>query len=170
VRGQRVLVLGATGHIGQAVVRDLLAHGYRVTATCRKMRPGVLSGLDVELVAWEADIPGGLDAYVRGHDVVIDAAAPYPLNLFVKKSAVEQSPLEYARRRMDEVLNAVARHQACLGYVSSFTTLPRNQTGLAAVEAAWRRRLHPYFAVKQLMEERVLDATRSGLRAAAEWL
>jgi dihydroflavonol-4-reductase len=159
----RALVLGGTGHIGQAVVREFLAQGYRVTATSRSARPEVLAGLDVEFMAWDSDSPGGLDACVRGQDVVIDTAAPYPLNLFVKTSAVERDPLGYARRRMGELLDAVARHRARLGYVSSFTTLPRNETGWAALEARWRRRVHPYFRVKQLMEELVLEAARSGL-------
>ncbi|MRG96144.1 NAD-dependent epimerase/dehydratase family protein [Polyangium spumosum] len=32
----RALVLGATGHIGQAMVRELLTHGYHVTAATRR--------------------------------------------------------------------------------------------------------------------------------------
>jgi dihydroflavonol-4-reductase len=163
--GRKALVLGATGHFGQAMVRELLAHGYQVTAATRQARPTGLVGLDVTIARGDADSPGQLDAWVSGHDAVIDAAAPYPLYLFIATSPAEQDPLAYARRRTAALLEAVVRHGAQLGFVSSFTTLPRREMGLGFLEARWRRRLHPYFAVKQLMESMVLDAARRGLPA-----
>src|SRR5205807_10468137 len=60
--------------------------------------------------------------------------------------------------RTETLLDAVRRHHARLGYVSSFTTLPRRDTGLGVLEAQWRRRIHPYFAVKQLVEDLIVDA------------
>ena len=64
-------------------------------------------------------------------------------------------------------LESVAREGAALGYVSSFTTLPRpdSEGSWAKMEAQARRRLHPYFAVKSTMESMVLVAARGGLRA-----
>jgi nucleoside-diphosphate-sugar epimerase len=162
------LVLGATGHIGNAIARDLLDHGYRVTAATRQQRPEALADLAVEIVRGDADRPGQIAAWVRGHDLVIDAAAPYPLNVFVAAAPPERAPLEYARRRMGTLLDAVSRHDAALGYVSAFTTLPRPDSEgiLAAIEARARRLVHPYFIVKATMEEMVLEAARSGVRAA----
>jgi dihydroflavonol-4-reductase len=161
-------VLGATGHIGNAIARDLLDHGYRVTAVTRQQRPEALADLAVEIVRGDADRPGQFAAWVRGHDLVIDAAAPYPLNLFVAGEPAERAPLDYARRRMGTLLDAVSRYGAALAYISAFTTLPRpvSEGMLAAIEARTRRLVHPYFMVKATMEEMVLEAARDGLRVA----
>ena len=162
------VVLGATGHVGSAITRDLLEHGYRVTAVTRQQRPEALAGLNVEIRQGDADRPGQIADCIRGHDVVIDAAAPYPLNLFVAASRGERAPLEHARRRMFNVLDAVSRAGAALGYVSSFTTLPRPDSEglLASIEATARRRVHPYFPVKTMMEQMVVEAAHGGLRVA----
>ncbi len=165
--GRRALVLGATGHIGQALTHELLAHGWRVTAATRQQRPPALAGLALDVVQCDADRPGRLAECVRGHDVVFDAAAPYPMNLFWRSGEAERAPLAHARRRMDQLLDAVAREAAVLLHVSSYTALPRpaGVGALAALEARARRRLHPYFAVKAAMQNQVLQAACSGLRA-----
>ena len=165
---RRALVLGATGHLGNAITRELLAHGYRVTAATRQAHPAALAGLDVDVVHGDADRPDCLDAWLPGHDFVVDAAAPYPLNLFAAARPGGPAPLDQARRRMSTLLNSVARAGAALGHVSSYTTLPRPDAEgtIAAIEARARRRVHPYFAVKATMEAMVLEAARGGLRAA----
>jgi dihydroflavonol-4-reductase len=155
------LVLGATGHAGQAIVRELIKRDFRVTAATRQRVPAALSGLDVNVAHGDADTPGQLDAWIAGHDLVVDAAAPSPLGPYV---ANEGDPLAHARRRTQALLDAVARHGARLAFISSFTTLPRvGDSG--ELEAEWRRRVYPYFRVKQLMEDMVMHAARSGLRA-----
>jgi dihydroflavonol-4-reductase len=166
--GRRALVLGATGHLGNAITRDLLKQGWRVTAATRQVHPPGLAGLDVEIVNGDADHPGRLAAWVPGHEWVIDAAAPYPLNLFPTARPSGPAPLDHARRRMGMLLESVARAGAALGHVSSYTTLPRpgNEGTIAMIEARARRRVHPYFAVKATMEAMVLEAARGGLRAA----
>ena len=166
--GQRALVLGATGHIGNAITRELLQHGYRVTAATRQTRPEALAALKVEIVRGDAGHPGQLASWVPGHELVIDAAAPYPLNMFAAAAPSERAPLDHARRRMAALLDSVAREGATLGHVSSYTTLPRPRTegAFAAIEARARRSVHPYFAVKATMEAMVLEAARGGLHAA----
>ena len=163
----RALVLGATGHIGQAIVRELLAHGWRVTAATRQPRAEALAGLDVTVAAGDADSPGQQVDWVAGHAVVFDAAAPYPMNLFLRAAEADRAPLAHARRRMTGLLDSVGRAGAVLVHVSSYTTLPRpaGEGALAALETRARRRLHPYFAVKAEMESMVLAAGRQGLRA-----
>jgi len=161
----RALVLGATGHIGQAMVRELLAHGYHVTAATRRKAPENLAGLDVDISPGDADVPGQIDAWTRGHDVLVDAAAPYPLHRFAPQSPAERDPLRHAEARTRAVLDAARKHGARLVYIGSFTTLPRPDTSLAALETRFRRQSHPYFAVKAHMEAMVLDASRRGLPA-----
>ena len=164
-RTPTALVIGATGHLGQAVTRDLLSRGYRVTATSRRALHPALSRLDVDVRCGDADDPGHLDAWIEGHEVVVDAAAPNPLSLFVGDERAGADPLAYARRRTAALLAAVNRHDAQLGFISSFTTLPHGGDALAALESRWRHGAYPYFRVKQLMEDMVLAAARTGTRA-----
>jgi dihydroflavonol-4-reductase len=164
-RTKTAIVLGATGHVGQGVVRELIEQGYVVTATTRQSAPAALVGLDVNIARGDADTPGQLDAWIDGHDLVVDAAAPSPLNRFVAEEGTPRDPLAHARRRTQSLLDAVARHGAQLAFISSFTTLPRVGNITTAFEAEWRRRVYPYFRVKQLMEDMVLHAARDGLRA-----
>ncbi len=158
----RALVLGATGHVGNAVVRELLARGHEVTAVTRRAAaPANLEGLAVRPARGDADRPGQLRAWLPGHDLVVDAAAPYPLHLFQEPPA---TLLERAEKRTRQLLDAVADHNARLAYVSSFVTLPRPRTGGDPIAAGLARR-HPYFAVKERIENLVLAAARQGLPA-----
>jgi dihydroflavonol-4-reductase len=162
---RRALVLGATGHLGQAIVRELLDRGVQVTAASRQVRPPALAGLDLTPVSGDADRGDQLTLWASGHDLIVDAAAPYPTNLFAPTNDAERDPLGYARRRTRALLDATAASGARLAFVSSFTTLPRHDEGVQRLEAQLRRTLHPYFAVKQVMEEMILEAARGGLPA-----
>ncbi len=161
------LVLGASGHIGNAIARELLARGYRVTAARRRARPAAnLQGLPVSQVCGSVETPGRLETWIEGHDVVVDAAAPYPLRLRRSLDGAEPDPVAHAAERTRRLLAAVRAHRARLLCVSSFATLMRPQGGFDGWQAALARRLHPYFAVKQLIESEVTAAARAGLPAA----
>ena len=108
---------------------------------------------------------GQLDAWVAGHDIVLDAAAPHPLGLFLTDHPAVEDPAAGAARRMRALLDAVARYGAQLAYVSTFTTLPRSDGRFAAAAAQWRRRIYPYFRVKYVMEAEVLEAAHRGIPA-----
>ncbi len=164
----RALVLGATGHIGQAIVRELLAHGWQVTAATRRHRlpDGCAEGC--VLAVGDADAPGQLDRWAAGHDAVFDAAAPYPMHLFLGTAAGQPAPVAQAAARMARLLQAVQGAGAALLHVSSFTTLPRpgGEGALQALEAAARRRLHPYYAAKATMQALALAAAAQGAPVA----
>lgn len=166
--GERsALVLGASGHIGNAIARALLARGYRVTAARRRAEPAPnLRGLPVTQVCGSLEAPGLLEAWIEGHAVVVDAAAPYPLRLRRWLDGSEPDPAAQAAERTRRLLAAVRSHRARLLYVSSFTTMVRPQGGFAGWQAALARRLHPYFEVKQQIESEVIEAARAGLPAA----
>lgn len=155
----RAVVLGGSGHLGNAVVRELLARGWEVTAIRRRAeRAPNLEGLPVRLATGDADAPGRMEAWVRGCDVVVDAAAPYPVAAFRRPS---RELVERAVRRTRALVAAAGAHGARLALISSFTTLRRAEAGIAQRVV---RRLHPYFQVKEAVEREVLQAARSGLR------
>jgi len=155
----KALVLGATGHIGNAVVRELLERDYEVTAAYRRAGPRPnLEGLHIHCWPGDQFVPGQLEEWVEGHDVVIDAAAPFPANLFDRAEY-------YAERRMCELLDSVLRRDCRFAYVSAFTTLKRPSEKMEDWGARLAMRMHPYFALKQRTEDLVMAAARDGLRA-----
>jgi len=76
------LVTGATGHIGNVLVRQLLERGERVRALVRGgRRPLALEGLDVELVTGDVLQPDCLEAAMNGVEVVYHLAARISLSV-----------------------------------------------------------------------------------------
>jgi dihydroflavonol-4-reductase len=159
----KALILGATGHIGNAVVREFLCQGYQVTAISRRKEPPAnLNELPVSFFSGDSNTPGQLDAWIKNHDVVVDAAAPYPVYLFAEMSEAERQPLPYAERRTRTLLEAVRKCDACLVYISSFTTRLRRRQDFMGWQPQWLQQFHPYFAVKELIEAKMLAAAHSG--------
>ena len=165
----RILVLGATGHLGQAVVRRALESGHAVTAVSRQPDPIALHGLDVTRVRLDdgygalKEIAPGQD--VTTHDVLVDAAAPYPLDPCLPGSHAWRQAVDGAVAGTRQVLDAARRNRLKLVFVSSFTTLPRWESPLRAMETAMRRSMCPYFEAKAAMEREVMAAAREGLPA-----
>lgn len=162
---RRCLVLGGTGHIGNAFVRALLERGHEVAVACRRNgeRPN-LAGLAVALQIGDDRSPGQLDQWIRDVDLVIDAAAPYPLRL-VDPELSRQQHVQTAVDRCRRLIDAVQDRNAELIYVSSFTTLPRRNTWPGRLQSAAIQGSHPYFETKAAIERQVLAAARQGLRA-----
>ncbi len=161
----KALVIGASGHLGNAVARELIRREYEVTAVGRRSQPPLnLRGLAVRYLAGDIDTPGQIDSWVADHDVVIDAAAPYPSLLAPSADSVA-AVVEHASRRTQTLIDAVRRQHARCAYISSFATLPDHSTGPERARRQWIRGLHPYFAVKRQIEARLLAAVRDGLPA-----
>ncbi len=134
-------------------------------ATRRATLTPNLAGLDLTVVSGDPDAPSQLDAWVQGHDLVVDAAAPYPVWLFRPKEPAELDPQGYAEARTRRLIDAVLRHRARLALVGSFTTLPHPGAERGELEPRILYRSHPYFAVKETIEAMVLEACRRGLEA-----
>lgn len=162
----KALVIGAAGHIGNAITRALLERKWDVTACGRRPIPPLnLNGLPVTYLAGDAESPHQLDQWIAGHDLVVDGAAPYPLSLVFAGREPEQDPFLAAEKRTRRLLNAVLRHEARLAYVSSFVTQVSPRTQAQRFRAQTIRLTLPYFEVKELIESQILDDARRGIRA-----
>lgn len=162
----KVLVLGGSGHIGNAIIRALLTRGDEVTASGRRRtRPVNLIDLPVEYSPGDADEHGQFDKWITGHNLVVDAAAPYPLESLSVINASRGSEVARAEIRTRRLLNAVMRCHATLIYTGSFVTLARPRNAAERARHATLRLAHPYFEVKELIESMILQAVRRGLPA-----
>lgn len=160
----RALVLGATGHIGNHVVRALLAEGHTVRAAYRNDRYlSVLDGLPVERVRVDLDTCDGLDAALRDCPWVFHAAAYYP-----RKDVSAQRAIERAQSTIRACLDRVrAARPERLVLTSSAATI-RHVPGRPATEQdadTWppadTRSL--YSTAKIAIEHETLAAGASGL-------
>lgn len=160
----RALVLGASGHLGNAITRELLQRGWQVTATSRQAEPAVnLVGLPIDYRIGDGNRPEQIDRWVRGHELIVDAAAPYAF--WLDDQASPTRAIELAGRRTRQLIESALHHRAALAFISSFTTLPRDRRGLDAAQGKLLRAIHPYFALKKHLEELVLEGSAQGLRA-----
>ena len=69
-----ILVTGGGGFLGTAIVKDLLAHGYRVRSFSRKTYSH-LEAMGVHCVTGDVSVSADVEEAVRGVDAVIHAAA-----------------------------------------------------------------------------------------------
>ena len=162
----KALVIGASGHVGNAITRALLDRRWQVTACGRQAAPPLnLSGLPVTYLSGDADTPGQLEKWIAGHDLVVDGAAPYPMALVFPGREPERDPFMVAELRTRRLVDAVLKHDALLAYVGSFVTMVNPHTEAQRVRAQMIRLTLPYFEVKELIESQILDARRRGLRA-----
>ncbi|MDE2496940.1 MAG: NAD-dependent epimerase/dehydratase family protein, partial [Xanthomonadaceae bacterium] len=76
----RVLVSGANGFVGSAVVRALLRHGYAVRALARPSSDTAnIDGVDVEIVRGDLLDPTSLERALLGCEGLFHLAADYRL-------------------------------------------------------------------------------------------
>ena len=157
---QRALVLGATGHIGNAIVRELLAQDWQVTATSRQVEPTAnLNSLPVNFVSGTPASQASYQHWFEGHQLIVDAATPYPIHLF-DFSGENRTPMEVAADRTKTLLRAAADVGAAFSCVSSFTTIyEQSSSGFSGLAQ------HPYFGVKRAIERCVLEAWEKGFDA-----
>jgi putative NADH-flavin reductase len=71
----KIAVFGASGTIGQRIVREALDRGHEVTAISRHPLPSPFNG-QVKAVAGDVTDPGSVARAVAGHDVVVSAVGP----------------------------------------------------------------------------------------------
>jgi dihydroflavonol-4-reductase len=156
----QVLVTGAGGFVGSAVVRQALAAGFAVRAMVRDpSRASNLSGLDVEIVQGDLRDAVSITRAVDGCRHVFHVAADYRL--------WAPDPEEIVRTNVDGTRHVVDAALAAgverLVYTSSVATLPLNDEGRPVDESvplAPEAAIGAYKRSKVLAERVVLDAVR----------
>jgi dihydroflavonol-4-reductase len=163
----KVAVLGACGQIGNAIVRELIERGHEVSGVARSHAvPANLEDLDFVYCRGDIDDEDFLDNVVAGHTAVVDAAAPYSLNLLTATCEAERRPLDHASQRSERLTRSLLRHGTRLVYVSSSLTEPAAEpVSLASLQSRVVRKLYPYFRIKRLIEDRIADAVEEGMHA-----
>src|SRR5215472_7888342 len=127
----RVLITGATGFVGSALVRAFLGAGYRVRALIRSASPlQNLAGLDVERIEGDLCDPAAVARAVTGVSWVAHAAANY--RIWARDpDAMLRTNVEGTRTVMRAALSAGVER---IVYTSSVATLAPRANGKAADE------------------------------------
>ena len=151
----RAFVTGASGFVGSAVLRKLLARGASVRVLVRANSPTInLSGLDVEMVHGDLNEPSTLASGLRGCDALFHVAADYRL--------WARDPSQIYRTNVDGTV-AIVRAAADAGvsrivYTSSVAVLGLNADGTPADEetpVSLADMVGDYKRSKYLAEEKV---------------
>jgi len=154
------LVTGATGFVGAAVARSLLAHGMAVRALVRRSSDRRnLDGLDVEVVEGDLTEPASLQRAVRGCEALFHVAADYRI-WCPEPEAMMAVNVEGTRALMRAAAEAGVTR---IVYTSSVAVLGLNAGGIAADEdtpSTLADMIGPYKRSKYLAEEMVRDLAR----------
>lgn len=159
----KILVTGATGLLGNNVVRTFLANGHAVRALVRDTandRP--LAGLDIETVKGDIRDRGAVNASVAGVDVVVHAAGHVQLG-WHERHLHQQINVEGA----ENVAHAALERQIRLVHVSTISTLGVGWPDRAAHEEHADPNVFrcPYVDSKKAGEQIVASFIKQGLEA-----
>lgn len=147
------LVTGATGFVGSAVARALLAEGHRVKALVRPNSDRRnLAGLDVEPVTGDLDDPASLAPALQGCTALFHVAADYRLWVPDPKAMLRTNVAGTAAILRAAAAAGVARAV----YTSSVATLGHHADGRPADEATAAteaQMIGPYKRSKFLAED-----------------
>ena len=125
------LVTGASGFVGSAVARVLIAAGHRVRALVRAQSPRAnLAGLDLEIVEGDLRDPPSLDRAMAGTRHLFHVAADYRL-----WARDPEEILRNNRAGTQIVMETALRHGLeRVVYTSSVATLALHPDGSPATE------------------------------------
>ena len=156
----KVLITGANGFVGSAVIRQLLETGHTLRAL---VRPGSdrrnLEGLAVELCEGDLADPDSLAPAVRGCEILFHVAADYRLWI-PDPATMYRINVDGTRHLLDQAFNAGVRRAV---YTSSVAALGLSSDGEPANEetpVVPDRIIGHYKRSKYLAEQSVLKLVR----------
>ncbi len=122
----KILVTGATGFVGAAVARALIARGERVVLLARKDSPrGNVEGLDAEVVIGDLRDAASMDVVMRGVEKLYHVAADYRF-----WAPDPQEIIDANRDGVGNIMNAALKAGVSrIVYCSSVATLKLNVEG-----------------------------------------
>jgi len=122
----KILVTGATGFVGAAVARALIARGEKVVLLARKDSPrGNVEGLDAEIVIGDLRDAASMDAVMRGVEKLYHVAADYRFWAPDPQEIIEANRIGVGNIMTAALKNGVSR----IVYCSSVATLKLNVEG-----------------------------------------
>ncbi len=129
----KTLVTGATGFVGAAVARALIARGERVVLLARKQSPrGNIEGLDAEVAIGDLRDAASLEPAFRGVDKLYHVAADYRFWAPDPNEIIEAN-----RTGVGNIMNAaLAAGVSRIVYTSSVATLKLNVEGIPVDETS----------------------------------
>ena len=172
-----ILVTGATGLLGNCIVRELINRGEPVRVLCRKNTPRIaIEGLAVEVHEGDLSKSDVIDRAVEGCTAVIHSAAMIHIGWqFLAES--REVNVEGTRR----IVEACVKHQAKMVHISTVDTMfaanrserPINESdprpSLNAAKSEFRDGVNKmacaYVISKTEAEQVVRNATVNGLRS-----
>ena len=161
--GGRILLTGATGGLGGAVLREAQARGLQVRATGRDAEAGARLGTEFaacDLAAPDAD----LASLLQGCDRVIHAAALSAS--WGERAAFERANVEATRRLLTASRKAGVRRFVFISSPSIFASF-RDQIGIGEHHAPAPRPLNHYAQTKLAAERLVLRASGEAMACCA---
>ena len=150
----RVLVTGANGHVGNHVVRELLARGHEVVAMVREgADTSGHAGLALEHALGDVLDAAAVRRAAGGCGAIVHLAAVFKIGARVPEEIVRP-----ALSGTENVLRAAAETGARVVHCSSTYAVGFSTRPEALDETAWNERLvDPYAAAKTLSEKRAWE-------------
>ena len=160
-----IAVTGGTGHIGNVLVRQLLASGesIRVMKTPHD-DPAPLAGLAVELVDGDVRDRRSLEEVLTGADLVFHLAGQISISPG-KTKILRQVNIEGTRNMVSACLRTGVRRLVYTSSVHAFNDLPHGMVIDEATPIEPERVMGAYGKSKALATLAVLDGVRRGLDA-----
>lgn len=162
---RRVLVTGATGGFGLAIVAALAGAGHEVRATGRNAAPASrLEGLGAEFVAADLTEKGVADRLCDGRDSIVHAAALSAS--WGDPRAFEAINVRATRALLDAAARAGVQRFVFISSPSIYAEM-RDRIGLTEADPPARDPLNHYALTKLVAERMVLAASGPDFAATA---
>ncbi len=155
----KVLVVGATGGTGRAVIEELLETGHHVTAFSR--HASKLDGLSERMTTIDGDAtdPDEIDRAVRGHDAVVVTLGISENPLRVRLLGAARTPMDVRSAGTRAVIAAMRRHGVRRLVVQSSYGVGETRGKLRLLERVmFGLLLKPQIADTELQEVEVRDS------------